>query len=465
MSKAYFISTSRTVKLNYAYIVAITGNLLALTGDTTLTWSSPILPKLRNLTDDNPLGYAITSSEESWIGSLQYIGAMCGIVLFSFLADVIGRKPVLLVLALPHFVSFVSFAFARNIYLYYFGRFLGGVSLSSVYIVLPMYVAEISEDSYRGMLLVSYSTFASLGDLIPYLIGPYTSILWFNVILAVFPVVFFVLFLAIAPESPYYYVGRDDKMAEDCLNRLRGARLHYSAAEELQEIKNEKSKDQRGDFLNTLKKRYVVKGFFVALGLSVFQQLSGLGAILAYTQTIFDTAGANISPEISAIIVGLVLFLASFLGPLIVDRKGRKFLLVCSAIGCIISEGVMGVYFWFLQEDNNSSMSGVSWIPLACLIVYVVTFNVGFGPLPYTVTSEVLPNNVKFYLATVTGFTGWLVSFLVTKFFNDLNAVLGKGGTFFLFGGFCVCALVFILLVVPETKGKSFQEIQDILDK
>ncbi|KAJ8936174.1 hypothetical protein NQ318_019055 [Aromia moschata] len=225
--------------VNYVYIVAIAGNLLALTGDITLTWSSPILPKLSsNDTSVNPLGEPITADQLSWIGSLLYIGAMCGILPFSFLADKLGRKPVLLALAIPHIFSFVAFAFAKNITWYYIGRFLGGVSLSSVYIVLPMYVAEISEDSYRGMLLVSYSTFASFGDLFPYLMGPYVSIMWFNLTLAIFPLLFFALFFVLAPESPYFYVNKDDYKAEECLNILRtGKTKIYNAREEIEEIK------------------------------------------------------------------------------------------------------------------------------------------------------------------------------------------------------------------------------------
>lgn len=311
--------------INYVFIVAFAGNLLALTGDTTLTWSSPVLPKLySNDTNVNPLGRPITADEESWIGSLQYIGAMCGILPFAVLADWIGRKPVLLALAFPHIISFIIFAFAKHINWYYLGRFLGGVSLSSVYIVLPMYVAEISEDSYRGMLLVSYSTFASFGDLFPYITGPYMSLMWFNLTLVIFPIVFVVLFFLLAPESPYFYVNKNDYKAEECLTILRSRKENlYNVKEEIDEIKNEINKNKKGDIFNTLKKKYVIKGFFVALGLSSLQQLSGLGAILAYTQFIFEAAGTKLSADVSSIIVGIVLFLASFGGPLIVDRKGR----------------------------------------------------------------------------------------------------------------------------------------------
>nr|CAH7743813.1 unnamed protein product [Callosobruchus chinensis] len=452
--------------VNYVFVVAAVGNLLALTGDTSLTWSSPVLPKLySNDTTVNPLGEPITADEESWIGSMQYIGAMCGILPFSLLADKIGRKPVLLFLAVPHILSFVIFALAKNINWYYAGRFLGGVSLSSVYIVLPMYVAEISEDSYRGTLLVTYSTFASFGDLLPYIVGPYISMFWFNVILSVFPLVFFILFAYLAPESPYFYVGKNDFEAKKCLSTLRQhAKLTYDVDDEIEEIKCEINKNQKGDFWNTIKRKYVVKGFIVALGLSSLQQLSGLAAILAYTQNIFDDAGSNFSPEISSIIVGTVLFLASFGGPLIVDKRGRKFLLVCSSIGIITSESVLGVYF-YLKERTTVSIENISWLPVLCLMVYVITFNIGYGPLPYTITSEILPSNVKFHLATITGFSGWLMSFLVTKFFGALNEALGTCGTFWLFSGICVFGLLFIIIVVPETKGKSFQEIQVILDK
>ncbi|KAJ8946912.1 hypothetical protein NQ314_008711 [Rhamnusium bicolor] len=382
-----------------------------------------------------------------------------------FLADKIGRKPVLLALAVPHIISFLAFAFAKNINWYYFGRFLGGVSLSSVYIVLPMYVAEISEDSYRGMLLVSYSTFASFGDLFPYIMGPYVSIMWFNLTLVVFPLMFFVLFFLLAPESPYFYVGKNDHKAEKSLELLRSGKVgFYSVKEEVKEIKCEINKNKKGDILNTLKKKYVIKGFLVALCLSSAQQLSGLGAILAYTEIIFSTAGTNVSADVASIIVGVVLFLASFVGPLVVDRMGRKFLLLCSSSGIIVSETTLGIYF-YLQDNTDVNLDGISWLPILCLVVYVVTFNIGFGPLPYTITSEILPSNVKFLLATVTGFTGWLMSFIVTKFFNDLNEALGRGGTFWLFSGFCVFAFFFIIFVVPETKGRSFQEIQGLLDK
>ncbi|CAH0555866.1 unnamed protein product [Brassicogethes aeneus] len=444
----------------HVWLVTIAGNILALTGDTTLTWSSPMITKLQsNDTNVNPLGQPITDDEISWIGSMQYIGAMVGIFPFGYLADKIGRKPTLLILAVPHLASFLIFAFAHDINLFYFGRFLGGVSLSSVYIVLPMYIAEICEDSYRGMLLVSYSTFASFGDLLPYILGPYISVKLFNVILATLPLIFLVVFGFKAPESPYYYVKNDDSYkAEKSLKTLG---LNNKIA--IHSIENEIESNRTKNVFNTLKTKNVIKGFIIALSLSSLQQLSGISAVLSYTEIIFRSGGSNFSAEESAIIVGVVLFLASFCGPLLVDRKGRKFLLICSASGMVVSQAILGVYFYL--KDKKYTLDSVSWLPIICLVVFTITFNIGFGPLPFTITSEILPSNVKFFLATITGFSGWLVSFLVTKFFNDLNNYLGQGETFWLFCGFNALALLFVVKFVPETKGLSFQEIQRILSK
>lgn len=439
------------------------GNLLALTGDTALTWSSPMLPKLEsNDTSVNPLGKPITQAEESWIGSLQYIGAMSGCFGFSYLADRIGRKPTLVLLAIPHIVSYISFAFATTVELIYFGRFLGGISLASVYVILPMYISEIAEDSYRGTLLVSYSTFASFGDLFPYIVGPYVSVMWFNISVAVFPILFLVLFPFVAPESPHYYVQKGQLLqAEDSLKRLRSTDEVDEA--ELESIRNEIEENRQSNIIDSLRSRHVVKGFVIGLGLSMLQQLSGIGAVLSYTEIIFQATGSHISSDVSSIIVGVVLFLASFGGPLIVDRKGRKFLLICSSTGMIISQFFLGLYFYL--QDHDTNMSAFYWLPIVCLVVFTITFNIGFGPLPFTMTSEILPSNCKFMLATVIGFMGWASSFIVTKFFNDLNEALGEGGTFWLFSGVCMFALGFIILYVPETKGKSFQEIQALLSR
>ncbi|KAJ8977077.1 hypothetical protein NQ317_008419 [Molorchus minor] len=152
-------------------------DLLATSGDITLAWTSPIYSKLySNDTSINPLGRPITENEDGWIGSLVTIGAMVGPLPFSFIAEHFGRKIGLLCIAIPHIIAYFSMAFATNIYVFYFGRIFGGLAMGGGYTLLPMYIAEVSEDHNRGMMSQTLNIFWAIGNFLPYLIGPFLSI-------------------------------------------------------------------------------------------------------------------------------------------------------------------------------------------------------------------------------------------------------------------------------------------------
>ena len=217
--------------------------------------------------------------------------------------------------------------------------------------------------------------------------------------------------------------------------------------------------------LKFFKNRIYMKGLFISVLLLVIQQLSGINAVLFYTQEIFIAAGASdIAPEISSIIVGLVIFFSSFGTPFVADRAGRRILMLISLMGVTISHLAFGVYF-YLKDRTSEDVSSISWLPLLSFLAYIVTFNVGLGALPWTISSELFPTNVKSYSAAIVSFSCWTTSFFVTKFFNDLQVGLGSGETFWLFSGCCFAGWLFTFIFVPETKGKSFQEIQEILER
>jgi hypothetical protein len=201
----------------------------------------------------------------------------------------------------------------------------------------------------------------------------------------------------------------------------------------------------------------------ISLVLIIAQQLSGVNAVLFYTQEIFEAAGANgMSPEISSIIIGLVIFLSSFGTLFLSDRLGRRLLILISLLGVFFTHLAFGIFF-YLQSSTEVDVTPISWLPLLSLIVYFVLFVIGIGPLPWTVSSELFPTSVRPYAATLVSCACWTTSFIVTKFFNDLNESIGQGETFWLFGGFCFVAWIFSIFFLPETKGKSFQQIQEIL--
>ncbi|KAJ8977232.1 hypothetical protein NQ317_003807 [Molorchus minor] len=159
---------------NYALVSIFAVNLLATTGDVTLSWTSPIYPKLySNDSSENPLGRPITETEDSWLGSLLLIGAIFGPFPFSFIATKFGRKLSLLCIAVPHIISYTTMAFAKTIYLFYFGRLFGGLALGGGYTLLPMYIAEVSETANRGMMSLTLNVFWAIGNFIPYAVGPF----------------------------------------------------------------------------------------------------------------------------------------------------------------------------------------------------------------------------------------------------------------------------------------------------
>lgn len=403
----------------------------------------------------------ITQDEESWIGSLINIGAIIGPLPFGFLSEKLGRKIALLFVALPLIIAYFILAFLHDIYWYYAARFISGISLGATCTLLPLYISEIAEDSNRGMLSVTLNIFWTFGNLLPYILGPYLPVMAFNITLACIPISFFILFILVAPESPYYLIAKGKIFkAEESLMKLR-TRSRSLVGKELVNIQSSIRQDKNGTLLDLFKIKSNLKALGISLALISFQQLSGINVVVFYTQLIFQEAGSNIPPEISSIIVGVTLFASSLFIPFFADSFGRRSFLMISSSGAMICLAAFGSYFF--MKEANMDVDSLGWLPIVSLVLYIVFFNVGYGPLPWTVSSELFPINMKAVGASLVSFTCWLISFFITKFFNDLNRELGRAGTFWLFAGFSMVATGFTWFYVPETKGKSFSQIQEIL--
>ncbi|GJQ75921.1 hypothetical protein Trydic_g17981 [Trypoxylus dichotomus] len=426
------------------------------------SWTSPVLPKLlnHNFTDENPLGRPITNDEESWIGSLISIGAIVGPFISAFLADQIGRKKTLLGLGVPLIVSFSILIGARHIALFYFARILAGISIGGIFAVLPTYIAEVSEVSIRGMMSTSMNNFEVMGFFTSYIIGPYVSLRMFNIICALVPLLFIVIFITM-PESPYYLIAKDRKeKAKHCLKRLR-CTTDAKAEKEMELIKISVDKYLGSKYVDILKTRSNVKALIISLSLISFQQLSGVNVITFYTQILFEATGSSIRPDLSAIIIGGVQVIAAFVTPLVVDKLGRRILLLISAAGMLLAEVPLGLYYYL--HDEGTDLKSLYWLPVSCLVFYITVFNFGFGPLPWTMMSELFPDNVKAVATSLTTSVCWLLSFVITKYFESISVQIGMGGSFWIFSGFNFIAIIFIIFWVPETKGKTFEEIQEDL--
>lgn len=329
--------------------------------------------------------------------------------------------------------------------------------------MLPNYNSEVAEDSIRGAISSSMNIFVVSGPLFSYVVGPYTSITTFSIICALIPAIFVVLFFLIVPESPYYLIAANDHPgAVESLIKLRSSSEEDVKAE-LEGIKAnvEEAMAKKSGFMDIFRSRTLVKALIISLSLVGFQQFSGITVILFYAQDVFEATGSSIPPEISSIIIGTVQVAASLLTPLLVDRLGRKLLFLISGVGMIIAEVPLG--FYFCLKDHGRDVSPIFWLPIACLIVYIIAYNLGFGPLPWTVMAEIFPSDVKSPASTATASFCWLLGFLITKYFSSVSEAIGMAGSFWFFSAFCLIAVVFVLKYMIETKGKSFAEIQATL--
>lgn len=436
------------------------GNVIGFIAGCSLTWTSPELKRLEE--EDEVLGKMLDkdSSEIAWIGGLMPFGAIFGPIVFGYLANRIGRKPSLLIAGIPFTAGYLILAVAGNEWAFMVARFLIGVGVGAVFTVLPMYIAEVAEDSNRGALGSSMNCFICLGLLCTYSIGPYVSWVVFNVILTICPIAFMPLFWFLGTETPHHLIGKGDiDGAKQVLQKLRG----QDSEKEFNVIHETITNESEGSFKDLFQSKANKKAVIISLGLLCLQQMSGINAVLFFAEDIFDKAGTSLSPAVCSILVGLTQFLTSFVSPLLADRLGRKILLVASAVGMFIAEVPLGVFF-HLQNEDPSKVEDIKFLPILCLIFYIITYNSGFGPLPWSVSAELFPNNVKSVASTLSASVCWFFGFLIAFFFGQISSAIGQGPAFWIFSGFCAIAFVFSQFYVIETKGKNINEIQKILE-
>ncbi|XP_057658583.1 facilitated trehalose transporter Tret1-like [Diorhabda carinulata] len=461
------ITTTGDTNRTFLYIAACTVNIVSFICGTSLGWTSPEIPLLKNLTT-SPLEEIISPSQEGWVGSFLPLAAAIGPIGGGVLADKIGRKKSLLIANIPFFVAFLVNFFANSIYHFFLSRFLCGLGIGIIFTALPMYMGEIADDEVRGALGSFMQLFIVIGLCFSYILGPYVPMKTFNLILLTPPVVFSILFGGFVPDSPYYLIqsGRIDE-ALKALIKFRGC-SRASAQKELEIMRTQIEEDSKskGNFAETFKivlgSRGLKMALFISLNLVTWQQLSGINIVLFYTQSIFTDAGASLAPEICTIITGVVQIVASGATPLLVERWGKRFLLMLSAIGMGLSQGVLS-YFFYMKEDQSKDVSDIGWVPIVSLVVFIITYCLGFGPLAWAVLGELFPGNVKSVASSATASFCWILGFFITNYFGALTSLVGKSGSFGLFTICCFISAGFVYKFLPETTGKSLIEIQALL--
>lgn len=431
-----------------------------------LGWSSPVIVKIAgaNRTDDG-YGFDVTQADGDWIASVINLGAAAICFPIGLIMDAIGRKKTMLFLTVPFTIGWLLITFGANVGMLIAGRFITGVAGGAFCVTAPSYTSEIAQDSIRGTLGSYFQLMITIGILFAYAVGSYTSVFVFNILCTCIPIIFAIVFFFM-PESPNYLVVKErNDEARIALIRLRGE--SYDVDRELNSLKQkaEEARNNPVSFLNAITKKSAIKALVICYALMLFQQLSGINAVIFNTSQIFRDAGASIPAAISTIVIGVIQVIATFVSSLVVDKLGRRILLLLSAVVMCICSTALGVYF-FLQQThgpNADIVQAISWLPLLSLSLFIVAFSLGFGPIPWMMAGELCLIDIKSFIGSTAGTFNWLLAFAVTSTFNSLNQSIGSGQVFWLFAGIMLVGFVFIFFVVPETKGKSVDEIQVLL--
>jgi SP family facilitated glucose transporter-like MFS transporter 8 len=174
---------------------------------------------------------------------------------------------------------------------------------------------------------------------------------------------------------------------------------------------------------------------------------------------LFQDAGSDLKPSLATIIVGVIQVVATFISTLVVDRLGRRILLLISDFVMAICALLLGVYF-YLKTETDTDVNSLGWLPLTSVCVFIIVFSLGYGPIPWMMVGELFAPQIKGFASSLSCVLNWILAFLVTRFYSDLKDEFGTHTTFWIFAVISAIGTVFVFFIVPETKGKTLDEIQ-----
>ncbi|EDW72543.2 uncharacterized protein Dwil_GK19308 [Drosophila willistoni] len=415
-------------------------------------WSGPVESRYK----EGKAGYSFTPNDDEWgwISSLLTLGAGLVCIPIGVIIGIIGRKLTMLILVLPYMIGWALIGFDLNVTMVMLGRFIIGACGGSFCVTAPMYNTEIAEVQNRGMMGCFFQLFLVHGILYGYICGAVNDVRIVTFLCAIMPIIFFITFIWM-PESPVYLMqkGKTEK-AEKAMKFLRGKDTDNTA--ELNEMAEE-TKKKNVRLTDVFFQKATMKGLFLSVSLMLFQQFTGVNAIVFYSSQIFESANTGISPNLCNIILGILMILSSLMALFLIDRIGRKMiLLICSTVmtGSLL---LMAGYYQWLQSKN------LGWIGTLAVCIFVVSFSGGFGPVPWLLTAELFAEDAKTVAGAIACTSNWLLAFCVTKLFPLCVNEFGEAVCFLFFSIMSILAFVFVLFLVPETKGKTLNEIQAIL--
>lgn len=389
-----------------------------------------------------------------WGVSSLLVGAIVGAFGSGILTDMFGRKRVLIIVALFFAVSCILTAISASSVLFISARLFGGLAVGAASVLSPMYVAEVAPAKSRGMLVAIYQLTIVIGILCSYSIN-----FWLHDVVnnwrwmfatGTVPSVLFFVGLFFIPESPrWLYKAGKKEDALKVLTRIGGEELAKVEIIEIAESFSETHvKVARGELFKPSYRKVMIVGFFLA----ILVQISGINTIIDYAPKILLAAGVEIKNALlQTSLIGLINFIFTFVAILFIDKVGRRMLYLIGSMGMAVTLLLLAMSFYLKMEGIFT---------LICIMLFIVFFASCIGPVFWTLVSEIFPNRIRGKALAFASFTQWIFNFLVVLLFPHFLALLGGAVTFLFLAVMSLIQFLFTYFYVPETKGKSLEEIE-----
>jgi len=461
-------------------IPVLIANIGALSSGLALGYSAILLPQIKsvdqlfspgngtdsvNISSTQYRPFTASTEQGSWIAGIFGLGAILGGLSASYVGNKYGRRVCLMCLTCADLLSWVLIASSQNLGMMLTGRLLAGFAAAGYAPCIQIFVAEITEAQHRGWMSALTVPITSIGTLCMYVIGS-----WLPWHLAAASCTIVPLLLGLGmyfqDESPEWYFQQDEeKKAYSALERLRGKDTNIVAEVfQIQEHRRQHLTHQvsflQGMRLLVQEKRYY-RPFLVLNALFLFSLFSGKFAIEFYAVSIFSKTGGNIDNYLSAVIIAAIQLVGSLLFIPLIRKLSRKILIVTTALIMAAALFLLGLCMYSQHSSRLAGLAEAAWLPLACIVLYMVAAPVGLCSLPLLYVAEFFPSEMRSVLGGLTISLSHLELFLVVKTFPNLEQGLGEHGTFWLYAGSCILAIIFTLYYIPETKDRTLLQVEN----
>ena len=400
--------------------------------------------------------FSLSPGMEEIVVSSVLLGSLIGAVAGGVLADRLGRRRLLIVTAIVFGLGAIGAALAPGTASLIAARVIAGAAIGIASFVAPLYISEIAPVAIRGKLVSINQVALTSGIVISYCID-YAfagSQAWrWMFAMAVIPAAAFGIGLLFIPNSPRWLAGRGrTDQARAVLKRIRASEQVEGELNQIQQSVGQ----QKGNWSELLSP-FLRPEMIVGVGLAIAQQITGINTVIYYAPTIFKFAGLSSASVaiLASVGVGVVNVVFTLVAMQLIDRVGRRPLLLASLAGMALGLTVLGLAFSLPQLSGS-----LGWIAVASLMVYVGSFAVGLGPVFWLILSEIYPLRIRGRAMSVGTVANWSANLIVALSFLTLTQVLGKAFTFWLYGVVTIGAWLFAFFLVPETKGKTLEEIE-----